>query len=120
MSPEAQRIAIAEACGHKNIAKHLVCEGTGMDFEEWYSGIPDKGGYALPDYLHSLEAMHEAEMVLAMNIMNLTVYCVSLLGMYGETGAVTATAAQRAEAFLRTIGKWTDSALSRRNPEARP
>lgn len=126
MTPEKQRIAIAEACGHKNIAKHIVCEGTGMDFEDWYSGVPAKGGYAIPDYLSDLDAMHEAEKVLLSQSMinrhktpfhryHLELHRICTmpdntfdLPMKAEHWAICATAAQRSEAFLRTLGLWKE------------
>ena len=70
-----------------------------------------------PDYLNDLNAMHEAEKVLspanqlASGESQWSEYLV-WLGFCGKNkthvvyGCVTATAAQRAEAFLRTIGKW--------------
>ena len=58
-----------------------------------------------PDYLNDLNAMHEAEKVLTWK--NQGDYAVALGRSYdGSFPHVTATAAQRAEAFLRTIGKW--------------
>ena len=95
MSPEAQRIAIAEACGWK---AHV--DGLG-----YYQGVHPAlmGGRAIPDYLNDLNAMHEAEKILDYN---------QLIDMEDSVSfrfAVLpfhATAAQRAEAFLLTIGKW--------------
>ena len=90
MNPEQQRIAIAEACGWK----------TGYrDPEAWHP---------LPDFLHDLNAMHEAEKVLTNE--QLEVYCNILhKPNHGVYWAIHATASQRAEAFLRTIGKWEES-----------
>lgn len=66
----------------------------------------------VPDYPNDLNAIHGAEKALDPNqqgqyLMNLAVAC----GCgFGERNikTTTATAAQRAEAFLRTIGKWED------------
>lgn len=93
MNPEQQRIAIAEACGWK----------TGYrDPEAWHP---------LPDYLNDLNAMHEAEKILAED--NREEYLNILYGVCNPHSMINdawnlncATAAQRAEAFLRTIGKW--------------
>ena len=101
MSPEAQRIAIAEACGWK---AHV--DGLG-----YYQGVHPAlmGGRAIPDYLNDLNAMRDAEMVLEPD--QITDY-LEWLGMCSGDDAhqvwayVHATAAQRAEAFLLTIGKW--------------
>jgi hypothetical protein len=74
----------------------------------------------LPDYLNDLNAMHEAEKVLRQNQFHFVDYYGTLFrvvsrsetyeGNIGYFGfeLVTATASQRAEAFLRTIGKWRD------------
>jgi len=107
MTPEAQRIAIAEACGWKTEYRDAVSSVT-----------------ALPDYLNDLNAMHDAEEHAIHNLMDADEW-----GEYGMllkrshphglflNGEVDyhdlatilhATAAQRAEAFLRTIGKWEE------------
>jgi len=92
MTPEAQRIAIAEACG---INHGVLCAGT--------------------DYLNDLNAMHEAwqtltpsqktefESELYLVIMGQAEYHRNDDAPY----ITNATAAQRAEALLRTIGKWS-------------
>lgn len=98
MTPEAQRIAIAEACGQ--------LRWTNLDGKYY----PD-----CPHYLTDLNAMHAAEEVL--------IRC-SLFQDYwpwlehitakelrkGSCYFCRATAAQRAEAFLRTLGKWEEDA----------
>jgi hypothetical protein len=96
MTPESQRIAIAEACGWK--------------WEKLWTGefhgkpIGEQGPFReLPDYLNDLNAMHEAEKTLTKD-QSRTYACRKLSG--GIFDAVHATAAQRAEAFLHTIGKW--------------
>lgn len=125
MSPEAQRIAIAEACGWNgpfwscyNPATGTQCLATWTDFL--------RNPKYVPDYLSDLNAMHEAEKTLsradgsdpeAGNQLNRYVW--NLFEV--KTGApierhvndepcdvIDATAAQRAEAFLKTIGKWTE------------
>ena len=90
MNPEQQRIAIAEACGWK----------TGYrDPEAWHP---------LPDFLHDLNAMHDAEKVLVS--LQWVFYLRRLKTICNKSGwPIHATAAQRAEAFLRTIGKWEES-----------
>jgi len=101
MNPEQQRIAIAEACG------------------KWHSGWPheymnqsDRLRH-IPNYLNDLNAMHEAEKVLTPE--QLVDYCAFSLRVATGDGCVTdykmirATAAQRAEAFIRTIGKWEEA-----------
>ena len=97
MTQEEQRTAIAEACGWKTEYRDAVSSVT-----------------ALPDYLNDLNAMHDAEKVLT-NEQDLE-YSEALEqvveGRFVTNNAEdmrrlrSATAAQRAEAFLRTIGKW--------------
>ena len=117
MTPEAQRIAIAEAYGTHQVAigkrpdlevtiRRLVdVNGRTADF--WEGGSSCDIGFRHPaDYLNDLNAMHEAE-----NACIYAPHCA--LGMLYSAqptiaGFISATAAQRAEAFLRAIGKWED------------
>lgn len=100
MSPEAQRVAIAEACGWIEVRPATCVQGQ-------FTGIPPKGLFRdqlrtwLPDYLTDLNAMHKAEDAL-FGKCGWVHYSQVLL-----SGNIHATAAQRAEAFLRTLGKWT-------------
>jgi hypothetical protein len=108
MNKEKQRIAIAEACGY-TVINDTLCHVT-----------PDKDGLPqiawiarLPDYLNDLNAMHQAEMVLSRGKnYNQTGgfgrYKTALAEVCDEQHPIDATATQRAEAFLRTIGKWED------------
>ena len=61
----------------------------------------------IPNYCNDLNAMHEAEKSLARDIRN---HYIDLLGeTYSDSWEfATATASQRAEAFLKTIGKWEE------------
>ena len=85
MKPEQQRIAIARACGEDNdsIVRGLI-----------------------PDYLNDLNAMHEAEQT--MGDPQLWVEYQSYLSdVMAHVGWLYhAAAAQRAEAFLRTLNLW--------------
>jgi hypothetical protein len=98
MSPEAQRIAIAEACGFKNIR---LSEAGGIYAE----GSFKCGTTGIPDYLNDLNAMHEAEETLVSYIPNFILFLDNLKYISPLNG-VRATAAQRAEAFLRTLKLW--------------
>lgn len=112
VSPEAQRIAIAEACGWnpppEEIGNQTHGGGRFMSSEEWRQAH-------IPDYLNDLNAMHEAEKISSDN--NQMKFRGELIDMmipkYGFESAcllaIHATAAQRAEAFLRTIGKWEEA-----------
>jgi hypothetical protein len=101
MNEKQQRIAIAEACG-------WTCNQFGLwgiDFADGVSGSP-------PDYLNDLNAMHEAEAILTEK--QRLFYHVKLMKLQkadfvaGFWFLIYATAAQRAEAFLRTINKWEE------------
>lgn len=110
MTPEQQRIAIAEACGWVPDVR-----GNGI----WYAP-KEHGPKQLPDYLNDLNAMHEAEKVLRQNQFHFVDYYGNLFKVIsgkshydGDIGyfgfeLVNATASQRAEAFLRTIGRWIE------------
>jgi hypothetical protein len=109
MKQEQQRIAIAEACGWKRSdLRPSWCHPDNWSmakngsYEVW--GSQDK----LPNYLNDLNAMHDAEEVLTNE--QLEVYCNILhKPNHGVYWAIHAIASQRAEAFLRTIGKWEES-----------
>lgn len=119
MSPEAQRIAIAEACGYINVHKFdSFREGK---FHKDGTIVGDKDGITkswIPDYLSDLNAMHEAEKILNTN--ELQIRYANLLWQRTENGpdarwfikwkSATRTAAQRAEAFLKTLNLWRDDA----------
>ena len=106
MNTEKQRIAIAEACG------------------KWPSGWPhDYMNQAdrlrhIPDYTQDLNAMHEAEDGLFPQIYDRYVKEIakrlppydSNTARFADLAVMNSTAAQRAEAFLRTIGKWEEEA----------
>jgi hypothetical protein len=105
MKPEQQRIAIAKACGWKR-----EFNGDHED-PEWYWIPPNNpdGDDELPDYLNDLNAMNDAEKVLKGGMRSkydaeLTLICSRDYNFIWES-----TAAQRAEAFLRTIGKWEEA-----------
>ena len=115
MSPEAQRIAIAEACGEINprftesgacIASTAIADGI-----EW-------GTHGVSNYLNDRNAMHEAvhkwlesaqsqyiraemEEMLAHQIRKILKF---------QHATFIATAAQLAEAYLRTLNLWNPDA----------
>lgn len=116
MSPEAQRIAIAEACGIDDIRNS---EPWALwDNEPRIRLVGDINHYTeeIPYYLNDLNAMHEAERTLLFSERKrfrgiLQVVMVKEIGpgvLAAIEECVHATAAQRAEAFLRTIGKWEE------------
>lgn len=105
MRPEKQILVIAEACGWTD---HFPKGGGGILLPyKWGNTHTDEKSVDLPDYLNDLNAMHEAEKVLnekQEHIMNDTLWDL----MSGRKYLWHATAAQRAEAFLKTIGKWEE------------
>lgn len=108
MSPQAQRIAIAEACGWLGNQTNLPKVAS-----SYYEHGTTRCHFPV-DYLSDLNTMHEAEKTLSPEQMYR--YGCRLQGKPtgGTTGEwmwklVHATAGQRAEAFLRTIGKWDDT-----------
>lgn len=103
MKPEAQRIAIAEACG-------IVSK------DQWGPLYRTQHGIVrdCPDYLNDLNAMHEAERTLTTDQLVQQAEwigaCSNEMHMKAWVILLKATAAQRAEAFLRTLGKWEEGA----------
>jgi len=102
MTNEQINIAIAKACGwdSDDIARgYTLCQFTEN----------------LPDYCNDLNAMHEAEKVLTekqrMDYSDCTydIACASQK-QTGKWTWISLTAAQRAEAFLRTLSLWEDKA----------
>jgi hypothetical protein len=112
MKPEQQRITIAKACGwHGNLNElHMRPPNVTSEYRE------------VPDYLNDLNAMHEAEKTLDRNYrMLFRNWLAEICKRPGKIpngvdysasdwNAVHATAAERAEAFLRTIHKWEEGA----------
>ena len=119
---ELQRIKIAEACGWTAIQQPTRSNPKTIyrspDHRK-YATVWVKGGYGgdpLPDYLNDLNAMHEAEKVLNMvrrvqysNELRRLIIHRSPVVSCDEYELVHATAAQRAEAFLRTLNLWEDA-----------
>jgi len=106
MSPEKQRIAILKACGWTNFYK-ATHKGAIQ-----YGQPPNaySNSWQAPDCLHDLNACHEMEKVLTGDQQH--DYECHLLRMDypdWEIKVTHATAAQRCEAFLRTLGLWEDA-----------
>jgi len=98
MNVEAQRIAIARAC---RLQGESGCHTNDDQLDRHWE--------ILPDYLNDLNAMHEAEKALRRD--QWPDYYNNLCVIYDpvEDISVThATAAQRAEAFCRTLGLWKE------------
>ena len=113
MTPEAQRIAIAEACGWTWSDGEEPCYGGSYKQAGWTSPTGEFYGgewtcksssLGLPDYITDLNAMHEAEKVLDYNQL-----CDMENSISFQFGAMPfhSTAGHRAEAFLRTLNLYT-------------
>jgi len=111
MTNEEKQIEIAEACGWTQV--HFRTQRspiTADTYSCWLGKHPEKemykhnGGFGcVPDYLTDLNAMHGAEEVL-----NGEVWAkyFDLIQRDGMATGVRATAAQRADTFLKALGKW--------------
>lgn len=120
MTPEAQRTAIAEACGWKKAPDTTGC---------WHSPEGHLHGWwrerELPDYLNDLNAMAKAQKILnreqriayGFSLTTILTDAMRAKGCHSQADfdehAIwiwEATAVHHAEAFLRTIGKWEEAA----------
>lgn len=100
MTDEQINIAVAEACGWKRIEppKDQGWGAAARGKEWWYV-------YQLPKYSSDLNAMHEAEKHIPEKH-HRTYYYEEKLHLMTIGRGERATARQRAEAFLKTLGKW--------------
>jgi hypothetical protein len=119
MTRDEQRIAIAEACG----TRLVLADDGWWDAQSTHAfhrlgTTRDKAIDSLPNFLADLNAMHEAEKVLTDD--QQLHYITYLLGRKGTDGmwdlswdaayhCTHATASQRAEALLRTLGLWKET-----------
>jgi hypothetical protein len=105
MNKEQQRIAIAKACGwtESTMSRRTCFDPSGLS-TYWDNA---------PDYLNDLNAMHEAEGYLNTEDGTLGGFHNELMHVMDCKNAswrrVHATAAQRAEAFLRATNLWEES-----------
>ena len=123
MKEQEQQIAIAKACEWVNIvspsdiAYKLIPEtarGKQVPFGRNVMLHPDGFHHELPDYRNDLNAMHEAEKVVRQDGVRTAFYrrhLTSIIVAYNTmhecmTYPEFATAEQRAEAFVRTLGDW--------------
>jgi len=124
MNPDKQRIVIAEVCGWTGIHQVRMFGATCLVWRGWKhfinAGVDVSTIEDVPDYLNDLNAIHEAESTLVHH----GLYVAQLLlvvvhnrkiimnDLDSETAfkIANSTAAQRAEAFLRTLGKWESDA----------
>lgn len=110
MTPQEINIEIAKVCGW-TLFEHECGLWSGLHngtYIRYKCGVSENHAkiVCFPDYHDDLNAMHEAENVLDSN--QLVNYCRQLQTICGDwkLDAIRATAAQRAEAFLRTLNLW--------------
>lgn len=102
MNDEQINQRIAEACGWTDFVMHPEFGLMGRP--------PDSHGLrtAVDYYTVDLNAMHEAEKVLTEH-QSESIYPRMMGAWRNPTKPIYATARQRAEAFLRTLGKWEET-----------
>jgi hypothetical protein len=113
MTPEQKLIAIAEACGWTGITiqcRNIACGVPPTSRLGPAIYLDGKWFKIIPDYLNDLNAMHEAEKTLSRNdkqkYLDILADAPREDIYYTWADSVFATAAQRAEAFLKAIGKY--------------
>jgi len=126
MKDESQIIAIAEQVGFNWIhPHHSTASGDEKSLllvltkeKRYHSSLYESYlegrfiGRDVPNYLNDLNAMHEAEKVLTeaqLDAYAQQVYTIVARENPIRRYGIHATASQRAEAFLRIIGKWDES-----------
>jgi hypothetical protein len=113
MTALEQQIAIAKLCGYIPI----YSDG---EFVGWFNGRQVGNP---PDYMRDLNAMHKIELGMNEDLKWRYTECLARVlasqgadiewedhqGVCNAVVMISATAGQRAEAFLRTIDKWEDA-----------
>ena len=115
MTDEQINIAIAEACGWTDA--EIIGKENPTPFGIMPNERNEGDNYRLiPNYCNDLNAMHEAEKVFVYKPESVigrstrSEYENHIATICGDfRWGVSATARQRAEAFLRTLGKWEES-----------
>ena len=116
MTKERQNIVIAEFCGWTDIKPEVRGSGAPERRPSPYGCPPGKKWKAtIPNYTGSLDAMHEAivgrltpmqESEFQKNLFNIFAYAEGLRD--SAQVLCNSTAAQRAEALIKTIGRWEE------------
>ena len=110
MTDEQINIAVAGACGWTD-CEHIESLGLSKGKHVFVQAQYPTGHSQLPDYCNDLSAMHEAEKSLNPSLAGCYARTLTSIAWQSEQpvfAPMSATAAQRAEAFLRTIGKWEE------------
>lgn len=107
MTEEQINVAIAEHCGFTDIMWPTGFHQKMSDEKSKQAG--GRWRFQIPDYCDDLNAMHEAEKTFsAEQQSDYLAYCTDMTGGWYEL-LLMLPARQRAEAFLKTIGKWENS-----------
>ncbi len=106
MTDEQIKQTIALALGWSTLPKDQA------RMVQYFARNPDGKWDMVPNYSNDLNAMHEAEKVLTLS--QFWDYADTLKQICTDRGLgideyITATARQRSEAFLKTLGKWEES-----------
>ena len=116
MTPDQQQRAIEKACGWIRESGVMRYDGGEFPWTIWRKD--GKTHNSFPDYLNDLNACHEMEKVLNYEQMidysrhvgkAVTSHLPASRAAWMDFKLINATAAQRAEAFLRTLGLWQES-----------
>jgi hypothetical protein len=119
LTPEAQRIAIAEAHGWKKYGKPYPSFDTGEDVQWWKKNDACGECCDLPDYLNDLNAIHAAEGTIFEDEIMWQKYRDEEFRFLLANDTRPLSAAQRCECFLKAIGKWEpDALLSQRSKQS--
>jgi hypothetical protein len=102
MTDEEKRVKIAEACGWKKLYSGKLKSqlyGKNPNGKHWLN-------YAAPDYLNSLDAMHEAEKLLTRSQQFVYADLLRELNPHPKSFNWHCPARQRAEAFGKVMNLW--------------
>lgn len=123
MPDQEMNIAIAKACGR--LRRVMTDEEWKLRYKKWCAEpddphaeltCPSTHEGTVPDYCHDLNAMHDAPHNLSLRQYADYGECLTRIVASDNSanstgyGVFDATARQRAEAFLRVIGKWREAA----------
>ena len=104
MTDKQINAAIARECGWKDVWR---CQGV-SESASFVGTSPDNQFLPVPNYCGDLNAMHEAEKVLQNQFTPMIEEAYWRNLQWVKPHPIYATARQRAEAFLKTIGKWEE------------
>jgi hypothetical protein len=128
MTPEAQRIAIAELRGWKIVTRNkssVLLDPNGNDLwhysssgasfgpcRSWKQCLVSGSHYEkrVPDYLNDRNSMIEVVLSLPANKRNEFLVHLNDMGVIGEFDILTCKTSLLAEAYLLTVGKWEGGA----------